>query len=140
MPEHQTLFGYPHGNCVEACVAAIVGVSVAEVPDPRADANLHTLNAPQAFAYRWPAMEAWLAARGLSVIHGTGKPPAMVRASGMPWIATGPSPRNPKAYGHAVVYRGDSMTWDPHPSGAGIKGQQGWHVIAPSTEALTRKA
>lgn len=136
----QDRFGFPWGNCLEACIATILGVPIEAVPDPRDDACGPVVcdddaRAAQLIHPRVPVLNAWLVQNhGLTLLEGTGAHPplqAWPRPKALFWIAAGTSPRDPKLF-HAVVYANDTITWDPHPSHAGLAGPpQRWTVLAP---------
>lgn len=104
----QTEFG-PQGNCHSACLAALLGVSVMEVP------NFNT-GARDGNDYK-KALDDWLAARGWASI-------SIVPWQELPWppksgyyIASGISPRG---HNHAVIYKDGGLWHDPHPERGGI--------------------
>lgn len=125
----QTRFGKPQGNCYEACLAMVLGVSLDEVPD------------------RWVALgewkdedeEAliggWLRKRGLVRVqinpaYIDGKP--RISAPGVPVILSGPSPRG--AWNHAVVGLEGPDDWiffDPHPDDTFIERIEHVELLVP---------
>ena len=95
----QDRFGWPHGNCMAACVATVFGLELADVPD---------LARPD-----WLSVLTHFAAdKGMSVTACAWHIPS-------PWpaIAQGPGPRGHR---HAVVMQGNWMAHDPHPSRSGL--------------------
>lgn len=110
--QHQTTFGGPkaepaeRGNCWATCIACLLGIDVAEVPNF------------VAFEDFFGEAQRWLARRGLAL--------AQVRTDPAEWspdyahvvtIAGGPGPRG---YDHCVLWQHGKLLHDPHPSGAGI--------------------
>ena len=105
------------GTCWRACLASILEMPFADVPELLA----HDL------ANQYTATQTWLRGRGLSVVgwdwkHGLWPPYGYLILSGL-------SPRGPQT-GHAVVVHvGDDrivrLAHDPHPSRLGVGGPAG---------------
>jgi hypothetical protein len=128
--QHQTLFGGPksppeeQGNCWSTCLASLIGVDLAEVPNFCAlypDSWLEKAN-------------EWLDEHfGCSVISFYGPMGPFDRDSeGLYWnvyvIASGRSPRGD--WNHSVIWKNRKMFHDPHPSGAGLVGPPSeWEVL-----------
>lgn len=111
-PAHQTLFGSQEGNCWAACIASILELPVAEVP------NLGVEPDWLGATYRW------LQPRGYTGLYygPYSDPPTKLIAGPSVWhIVSGTSPRDPNVL-HAVVAFGDELRHDPHPSAAFIVG------------------
>lgn len=107
-PVDQTTFGAGEGDCLAACIATILGIPLAEIPNVCAESA-----GPQS---TWlERLNAWLRSRGWVAVLVEGGPGPW--ADGLPLIVTGPSPRGLL---HATVWRGGEMVHDPHPSRAGI--------------------
>lgn len=127
----QTRLGAPWGNCLEACYAALLGVPLAAVPDPRNRAR-SPREAYSLIPARIPAISAWLARQGYARISGspTQGGPGDRRPDGLPlfWIASGPSERGLQ---HATVYADNHLVFDPHPSKAGLLSVNLWTVVVP---------
>lgn len=105
-----------HGDCLRACVASILELPAASVPDFGL------------FAWNW--MQALVCFCSVQPIV-----PYEVDAPDV-WIALGKSKRG---IGHAVVYRGTTMAHDPHPSRAGLQGDiEGGLLIGPLHEHVAR--
>jgi len=102
IPVDQTRFGSPGGNCLAACVASLLELPLADVPQLGPTTWLDDLG-------------AWLLKRGLYPICF--KIDAPWRPTGL-YILAGKSPRGD--FLHAVVARGDEVVHDPHPSRAGV--------------------
>jgi hypothetical protein len=105
-PVRQTAFGYPHGNCMAACVASLLELPIEEMPVIPADAN---------FNETW---DAWLRDRGFARIcfhsDGTNFIPKGY------YLLAGPSPRpivdeNGVRAFHVVVGLDGKPVHDPHP-------------------------
>ena len=110
-PIRQTKFGDPEGNCLEACIATITGIDLAEIPH---------------YMEGWfDAYSAWLRARGWCVAWwevGAGSvPPGLA-------IANGPAVRG---LGHSVVTCDGVLAHDPHPSGVGVLEVHSWMLLWP---------
>lgn len=104
-PADQTLFRErgETGNCMQACLATILGLPLHEVPHFAL------------FGRNWTnAFTDWCDAKGLDWSGDTpeNRPKELC-------IAMGTSPRDPKGQ-HAVVYHHGRMVFDPHPSRAGL--------------------
>lgn len=116
----QTVIG-PQGNCQSACLAMLLGLDLAAVP------NFNDGGPPHEFGQR---QLAWLAARGLYSMtftkwEGGGffsfPPPGY-------FITGGVSPRGNR---HAVIYRDGELWHDPHPEGGGLIEVQDVDFILP---------
>lgn len=94
------------GNCTQAAIATILGLSLDEVPDFN---NVHKDADVWVF---WDAIESFFNERGwaFTVCTGLHVPEGL-------YLAAGPSPRGVR---HMVVYQDDKLFWDPHPSRDGI--------------------
>ena len=101
-PVDQTLFGSPGGNCLPACVASLLNLTIEDVPHFGAEDWFDRLN-------------DWLAPRGYYAMCFT--LPTEWRPPGL-YILAGKSPRFTTL--HAVVARGNEVIHDPHPSRAGV--------------------
>jgi hypothetical protein len=112
-PQRQTKFGgadhpdHEKGDCFAACVATILEVDLASLPN---------------FCARPPnvwfeEMQAYLEKRfGLMLIGATPET-AMYLPDEHLFIASGPGPRGHR---HSVVFNSLGLVWDPHPSDAGL--------------------
>ena len=124
IPIEQTILTPPDGNCFAACVASILEVPLAEVPSVPEPAW-------------WPALEAWLAPRGLAVLHFAVRPEDIYRPPGYA-ILHADAPRDPEVK-HAVVVRDGEIVWNPHPMRhLGVGAHRGFTVFValdPSTRA-----
>jgi len=108
-PVLQTRVGR-RGNCYQACVASILEVPIDEVPDQALGRT------PEEYVH---ILRGWLAPRGLSLIAATLGPytpeellPELWHAGY--WIAG--IATNSRDLDHAVVMRGNTVVWDPHPT------------------------
>jgi hypothetical protein len=100
------------GNCFAACVASILELPLAEVPN---------FCAAAAGTGWWPGFQHWLGERGLYAIGvklGAGRPAMSPAAFGVPCILTGTSPRGD--WRHSVVaftaVGGFEFDHDPNPN------------------------
>jgi hypothetical protein len=103
-----------NGTCFRACLATILGLKEADVPDfPQANQDPGVNRFLRSFGLRYeqiPVSEP--APRGLHTIEGT----------------------SPRGGEHAVVGRGGKMIWDPHPqdsTGRGLIKKKTWGVLMP---------
>jgi hypothetical protein len=95
------------GNCMQAAVATLLQLPLEEVPD---FINPESVNKD----LFWRNLEEFLNKRNLThVCLGWLLNPKALH------IAIGPTTRS-KDETHSVVYRGEEMVWDPHPSREGI--------------------
>lgn len=128
-PVDQTRFGLDGkdeapGNCWQACVAAILDLPLAEVPDEAEDWK-PGMRPRQSWIPYQKRVHRWLFSRGLVLIEAkTGSvcyagPIELWKQTAV--IMSGPSPRNPQVH-HAVVAHGNEIVHDPHPSRAGLVG------------------
>lgn len=118
----QTTFGFPDqdappGDCLAACVAAVLELPIECVPRTR------LVN----------EMADWLRARGLYALTfrcdlSKGDP-----APDGYHLVGGWSPRRPDRRDmlHCVVARGREVVWDPHPSRAGVLDWQESTILVP---------
>lgn len=115
----QTTFFDPanpsNGNCTEASVATILGISLDEVPKFAAAG-------PDVSDF-WDAFEAFLTSRGYYAMLCTGgfRPPCL-------YLASGPSSRGCK---HMVVMKENELFHDPHPSREGISEIDHVYLLVP---------
>ncbi len=115
IPVEQTILAPPDGNCFAACVASIFEVPIEAVP-----------SIPE--PHWWPAVEAWLAPRGLSVLHFAVKPDDDYRPPGYAIMHTD-SPGGGCL--HALVAKDGVVVWNPHPLRAlGHGPVRGWTLFA----------
>lgn len=108
IPVHQTRFGFPHGNCMAACIASLLELPIEEMP---------VIPADDRFNDTW---DAWLRDRGFARVcfhsDGTNFTPKGY------YLIAGPSPRpilddaGARAF-HVVVGLDGVPIHDPHPDG-----------------------
>lgn len=115
-PVDQDLFGVGVGNCFAACVASILELPLAEVPNFCCDY-------PENEWYQ--VFANWLNARGcMPLCFPVGRSDqagwlkiARDCGTGVPWIGSGDNPDGAK---HSTVWMADKMVHDPNPSRRGI--------------------
>lgn len=116
----QTTFFDPsvdeHGNCTEAAVASILGVSLEDVP------NFRELGLKEGVSF-WIAIRSWLKSVGFNLITFDGE-----RIWDGLYLASGPSPRR---VAHMIVMENGVMKHDPHPSREGIYKIDACYLIVP---------
>lgn len=103
IPVMQTRFGYPHGNCWEACLASLLGVPIEKIPDGRPDGERATYRELSDFL-----MERRQAIVGLSFL-GTGQVAAPPRHY---YMLSGTTE---SGLGHAVIALDGVIVHNPNP-------------------------
>ncbi len=109
-----------HGDCFRACIASLLHLSIGEVP--------HFCDETGADGAWWTNLHRWANDRGLFVIlyeGSLGLAGSLNRAGYT--ITSGPSPRG--EWSHAVIYLGDELAHDPHPSRDGLAGDPVDHIL-----------
>lgn len=103
------------GNCTEAAVASILGLTLEEVPRFHKEGG-------EAYDF-WDAFETFLEMRGLYVYRRdyNFQPDCL-------YLASGPSVRG---CGHMVVMCAGELVHDPHPSRAGLIKVEHVHLLIP---------
>ena len=112
IPIIQTEFGEKDGNCLTACIASILEVSLDEVPPTPDDL-------------------AWLRMLAAKLKAAHGVMPLLVDSL-PPWwdghvIGYGRSPRG--THNHAVVMKNDEVVHDPHPDQTGLSVLRGYMLL-----------
>jgi len=103
-------------NCFQACLASILELPIADVPDVMNAADL-----PTPSHWLWP-LQDWLQTLGLGVLCAVPQDPDFARFHSNAWlIAAGHSWREHE--GHAVVWRDGAMVHDPHQARGGLRGE-----------------
>lgn len=100
------------GNCLAACIASMLDLSLAQVFDvPGGGSNSNY----------WTIVDGWLAARGLELVHVIVPPGHRVRGDAY-YIAVGPPARGLQETNasHAVIYQHGELAHDPVPSTGGL--------------------
>lgn len=112
----QRVEGFPHGECVRAAYATILGVPIESVPrfDP---ATCEAVGEEQGDRER-----RWLASIGLDLVEVSSEPHELPQEvldcmPPVPHLISGISPRG---FGHRCVGVGGKVVFDPHPSRAGL--------------------
>lgn len=111
-PVMQTIVG-PKGNCMSACLASVLELPLAEVPN--------FFEAGSDDTDYWNACRTWLRGLGLGILTINFDGPAQwsqLRLGGY-HIVGGSSPRM-EGMDHATVWYRGRMVHDPHPDGTGI--------------------
>jgi hypothetical protein len=117
-PVDQTVVNDSTGNCFSACLASILELSIDDVPNFM---ELEKKTVESWFVLAW----RWLRERGYRIEVGD------FENSDNPegyWIASGKSYRYPDKH-HAVVYLGNKMAHDPHPSRVGLDGGSVFYYV-----------
>lgn len=100
-PVTQRVLHPPMGDCMAACIASILELDLAVIPNFHGDGWWNNWNdwLSEHHGLRLYWLEPWVG----------GYPPSH-------YIAVGPSPRDPEIH-HAVVMFTDEVVHDPHPDG-----------------------
>ena len=124
-PVMQTIMAPPLGNCLQACLAALLEVPLGHVP-----------NFSESKAETWTEEAChWAARHGFEFLDFKRK----AAGDSVSWfgagyyIASGPSPRGD--WQHSCIYHGTELAHDPHPQGGGIKEVQWITILAPLSPA-----
>jgi hypothetical protein len=112
IPTRQTIFGYPHGNCFQACVASITDTPLEEVPHFCDGENENW----------WSDTKKWCEQNGLVVVNFEWNINLLptLEAIDDHYIVSGPSPRG--NWLHSVVGYKGKCVHDPHPDDAMLAG------------------
>lgn len=133
IPVDQTVFGFPNGNCLMACVASILECSLDELP---------TMDSCTHDGSWWGILQRVLQERGLTAVYyqpvgeWCGAPFAHIAPPGY-HLVTGESPRGlvddrGNVIGHVCVAKDGVVVHDPHPSRAGLaSAPKDWILIMP---------
>lgn len=117
-PQDQEFINIPgqqYGDCMRACVASLLDLSIADVPHFLRDAD----GDPGKF---WHGVYDFIEARGWEYVPARqAHDGAMCQDLDGYHIIGGPSPRGGGLL-HAVVGRHGQVVFDPHPSKAGLAG------------------
>lgn len=112
-----------YGNCTQAAIATLLGLPLAAVPD----FNRPFAGQKGARALMLAEVQVWLAERGWAFVDVDFPQPGGL------YLADGVSPRGGR---HMVVYRGDGIAHDPHPSRAGLVSDVRFAALVPLDPAL----
>ena len=117
-----------NGNCFSACVASILEIDIAQVPNIAKDFAWFQIMDEFVNKYGY----------GLTYLGNT------LLGAGETWrehayiIAGGQSPRyrNRK---HVVIYKNGKMVHDPHPDNIGLKGEPEYYLLFVALDAKAKK-
>lgn len=121
------------GDCMQAAVATLLGIELADVPDFTHGLLLADGDPVELMVF-WRRFHYFFEQRGLlahRVVHSVNPPPEALH------LVDGMSPRGTM---HMVVMRGRELFHDPHPSRAGIKFANSRYVITPIDITEWRRA
>ena len=107
------------GNCAEAAVASILGITLIDVPDFR-------INGADAEAY-WSTFKRFIRSYGYYPYMVPTNKGSQLTLPVM-YLASGPSSRGCK---HMVVMQVGNLLHDPHPSNEGILSIDVIHILIP---------
>lgn len=109
------------GDCWRCCIAAVIGLPADAVPHFLQD-DIDSRERDD-----WKdcddRTQAWLNERGFVLVRVNGRNLHFdyLKTDRVPVIKCGPTPRSQRMHQHhAVVYLGNEMVYDPHPSNAGL--------------------
>lgn len=117
------------GDCWRCCIAAIMGVPAESVP--------HFLQQEIDAKTNWKCCDEltqeWLNKQGFILARVAGYLCFdYLENSVFPVIKCGPTPRSQKMHQHhAVVFVGNEMVYDPHPSNAGLTAVIDQYLVIP---------
>lgn len=97
---YQTRLNHPDGNCLQACIATILGIDLDKVPDKSIQERLDD------YARR-------LAGRGIWLASSTNYPP--LKGRHIKVLVSPPLDEKGDRCGHAVVVSQGKVVHDPHP-------------------------
>jgi hypothetical protein len=121
---HQTSFGFPNGNCFATCLACILELDVATVP------NFCFENGDDWFN----AANAWLTERfhlRMIMLKWDSRASAKYGLGDALCIAGGPAERG---FAHAVVWKNGKLLHDPHPDSTGLIGDPEDYIVFLATD------
>jgi len=107
----QTKFGDKEGNCLQACLASVLEISIDDVPEPDERNWLNECNdwlAQFGLALHWLEYNDLFIPRGYSILSGD-------------------SPRG--SCHHSVVAKDGELIHDPHPDRTGLKDLSDWLIF-----------
>jgi len=113
------------GNCTEACLASLFGVSIEEI------GTFH--NQDGDVRVFWERFEAAIARFGCYAVRFDVKPPQTGWVFDGYYLAGGDTARGTK---HCVVMLDGELAHDPHPSKAGLTKVDHCHLIVPLDPAV----
>lgn len=122
-PQKQTILGTENGNCYPACLATLLCIPIAEVPNFYSEENRGRYTPEESNNN----IRRWLNGHGLDCLRLVHTPNLMdwFRGTRTPIVATIKSPRH-EGFNHAVVYVGHHFAFDPHPD---AKAEEGREII-----------
>lgn len=101
------------GDCLQACIASIIGISLGDAFDANAYSTNTSRRDWQSEEHWYVAFERWAAERGLSLFW------LQQPLDGVIGIADVHSKTLGHGVRHAVVARGADVIWDPNPHSRG---------------------
>lgn len=128
-PVDQTVFGFPNGNCFEACVASILEIPLEsckiflEGVDPSSENDIKTKD------HWWLVTQRWLRGHRYEPIYLLAKELNGLVPQGWSII----SGKGPRELDHSTVGFNGRITHDPHPSRAGLLEVRDYICLIPLT-------
>jgi hypothetical protein len=127
----QRVEGWPHGECVRASYASILGLDIDDVPafDPATSAALGKEQGDRE--------REWLASIGLNLVEIATDPNESLAPEVLGCIPEVPhlmSGLSPRGFYHRCVGIGGKLAWDPHPSRAGLLTVYSVGILVPLDE------
>lgn len=109
-----------NGNCLAAALASILELPIEAIPE------FEDMKKSE----WWDELKSWLKIRGMYIINFDGENIQFLLDNfDMYFIVSGTSPRGD--CNHSVIYKGNKMVHDPHPSGNGVTEIKEVDVIVP---------
>ena len=118
-PVLQTYVEQSRANCLAACIASILNLPLAEVPDT---------GGKSAFD-QYTVLQAWLKERKGALLRVDGQVTPFLTGDVF-YVLTGQGPRGQR---HAVVAQGNDIVHDPHPEGGGLLDRDGAYFLLLDT-------
>jgi hypothetical protein len=132
MPVYQTIFTAPGGNCLQACIASIFDLPLAEVPHFNADANSRNSKWTQE---QWDAVCRFAAEHGKSATwidpdeQNASELLPLLHGSELYYVASGPAITGQGGWSHCVVWHKGKHAHDPTPGNGGLAGPPELYIL-----------
>lgn len=109
------------GNCLSACIASLMHLTIDDVPNFNDGTNNNPdQNDPTSVRIFWRNVDNFLESKGYAILHfepGDESIHDLISATSGHFLVGGKSPRG---YYHSVIYTKKGLAHDPHPEGGGV--------------------